>query len=469
MALPSSGALKFSDINIELGVASNTQRSLGGATTRTLYGIASGQIRLAADGYGKSTVPVSYNTWYDKLSNISNWQPQSGGFVDNSGNVYQYLTSAASSVYGYGFIKVNSTGDVQFQKTVSANNISRYIQPGTKTGAINNTGLYAVVNDEPTNSGANYALNLVKYDLTGAISWNRRVNLNTLGIESQVRLAIDSSGNSYIFSGDGSANIYIFKHTTTGTFSLQTSFNSVFNANAIACDGSGNIYIAANLAASNLIFVAKLTSTGTLTWRRTISSGTLTNPVINSISVSSSGLIGLAGYFTSGATQYGLMMVLSSTGAINWQRYTTSVSNMYGVVCDSTPNFYFVGTTSTGTQSWLAKYNSTGTLQFQRTLGGTGTQVRDIGISSASTYLYITLYPSTSNVGLISLPVDGTKTGSYSTLSYTASAYTETTPNFATGNANSYNQNTPAFTSTNASPPPAIANSAFTITKTNIP
>lgn len=468
MPLPLSGAIDFSDINVELGVAANTQRSLGSSTTRTLYGVPSGAIRLAADGYGKSTAPTTYPTWYNKLSNISNWQPQTS-FVDNSGNVYQYVTSSASSVFGYGFLKFNNVGDVQFQKTVSANGSTRYFTPGTKTSAANNSALWAVVNDEPTNSGTNYALNLSKYDLTGTLLWNRRINLNTLGIESQIRLAVDSSGNSWICSGNGTSAIYIFKHDTNGTLLFQTQISNVFNCNAITCGGDGSVYIASNVTASNLFLIVKLTSTGTLQFRFTFAATSVTVPVISSICVTSANTIGLSGYYTSGSTQTGLMMVLSSTGAISWQRATTSVNNMYGVVADSSNNFYFTGTTSTGTQSALIKYNSAGTLQWQRTLGGTGTLTRDVSINSSSTYIYVTMFPSTSNVGLVSLPVDGTKTGSYATLSYLSSAYTFTTPAFTRSNATTYIISTPAFTSTNASPPPAIANSSFTISKTNIP
>jgi hypothetical protein len=54
MPLPSSGAINFAAINTELGAATNTTRALGSAAVRGLYGVASGAIRLAADGYGKS-------------------------------------------------------------------------------------------------------------------------------------------------------------------------------------------------------------------------------------------------------------------------------------------------------------------------------------------------------------------------------------------------------------------------------
>lgn len=54
MALPSSGALSLGDVNVELDSARATQIGLGQASVRTLYGIGSGPIRLAADGYGKA-------------------------------------------------------------------------------------------------------------------------------------------------------------------------------------------------------------------------------------------------------------------------------------------------------------------------------------------------------------------------------------------------------------------------------
>ena len=62
MALPSSGQVRLgADVNVELGNSASAQISLGQSTVRTLYGVSSGAIRLAADGYGKANrVALSY-------------------------------------------------------------------------------------------------------------------------------------------------------------------------------------------------------------------------------------------------------------------------------------------------------------------------------------------------------------------------------------------------------------------------
>jgi hypothetical protein len=62
--LPASGVITLGDVNVALGLARTTQISLGQASVRTLFGVATGTIKMS-NGYGKSSgynLTISANT-----------------------------------------------------------------------------------------------------------------------------------------------------------------------------------------------------------------------------------------------------------------------------------------------------------------------------------------------------------------------------------------------------------------------
>jgi hypothetical protein len=91
MALPASGQISLgTNVNTELSLTSTAQISLGATGVRNLYGVPAGAIRLAADGYGKSSV------WTGTIS-----APQSNL------NLYTWATTVASPAYpGSGAVQV---------------------------------------------------------------------------------------------------------------------------------------------------------------------------------------------------------------------------------------------------------------------------------------------------------------------------------------------------------------------------
>ena len=119
-----------------------------------------------------------------------------------------------------------------------------------------------------------------------------------------------------------------------------------------------------------------------------------------------------------------LLAKYDSLGAIQWQRVLGGASGDDGnsVAIDSADNVYVLGyTASTGAGSndlLLAKYNSSGTIQWQRVLGGASAEVgNSVAIDSADNVYVFGFTLSTGAGGLdfllAKLPNDGSLTGTY--------------------------------------------------------
>lgn len=166
MPLQTSGQIKFSDINVELGLAATTQISLGQASVRSLYGVAAGAIRLAADGYGKSNSPVSVDPgggvltvsnqtaglrgggrtgYHNEVISYSDTITTFFGPYPDSLNINTYGTNITRVYRGYKYIY--TSGDYRFRLTsddgsymwVGANAINGY---SIANSYINNGGLH---------------------------------------------------------------------------------------------------------------------------------------------------------------------------------------------------------------------------------------------------------------------------------------------------------------------------------------
>lgn len=162
-------------------------------------------------------------------------------------------------------------------------------------------------------------------------------------------------------------------------------------SNDVATDSFGNVYITGNTGGALAgiyqgkadAFIAKYNSSGTLEWKQQL--GTSLDDVSRGVAVDSNGNVYISGS-TDGAlagTKQGESDVwlakYNSSGTLEWKQQLGSSRGdiSRGVATDSNDNIYISGETTGAlagvhqgaSDAWVAKYNSSGTRLWDRQLG----------------------------------------------------------------------------------------------------
>jgi hypothetical protein len=220
-----------------------------------------------------------------------------------------------------------------------------------------------------------------KYNSSGALQWQKELASGgpTYGI------ALDSSANVYVCGrGDTYSAIWqVVKYDTSGALQWQKSISPSYGGtvNSVTVDSSGNVYTCGYTATSagelnyDRLQIIKYNTSGTVQWQISgvpPESQSLTQGA--SIAIDSSGNVYIcANYIQYGGdpssftvVYYGQISKYNSSGTLQWQRKVgTSLTFVlfYGICVDSSANVYVCGYANT-----LMKYDTSGTLQWQRTL-----------------------------------------------------------------------------------------------------
>lgn len=181
----------------------------------------------------------------------------------------------------------------------------------------------------------------------------------------------------------------VFKIDLAKTTVFRKSYGQAGNNiqfNGIVSDSSGNSYIVGNQNAGGVarVLIIKINSSGVVQWSRRLGSSTGSTNTQRNIGVDSSGNLYIAGYtiITSGVDKFAMFVAkYNSSGTIQWQRklYQSVGNNIVsGFTVDSSGNSYLTGYSTqvigppNTTKGIIAKYNSSGTLQWQRQFGTGG-------------------------------------------------------------------------------------------------
>jgi PKD repeat protein len=313
--------------------------------------------------------------------------------TDGSGNVYltgragglfPTTSGAYQSSFGRGFndaflSKFTTSGSLSWSTYLGGNNFDRGNSVTTDgSGNVYVTG-YADIGFPTTSgayqqsfSGGTYDAFLSKFTSGGSLSWSTFLGGSSDDIGGSV--TTDNSGYLYVtgyassgfpttngtyqqFYGGGSDDAFLSKFNSSGSLSWSTYLggSNFDQGKAVTTDGSGNVYVTGeadttfpttsgayqqSFEGGGDAFLSKFTNSGSLSWSTYL--GGPGSDQGNSISVNSSGNV-----YVTGNAQFGFP---TTSGA-----YQDSFGRGYGF---------------RGSDAFLSKFNSSGSLNWSTLLGG---------------------------------------------------------------------------------------------------
>lgn len=286
--------------------------------------------------------------------------------------------------------KIDIGGNCQWKRELG-DDTNRTVAYGLDTDSYGN--LYVAVTTFYETDGD---LIIAKYNSSGILQWKKK--LNSAGSNTASSLHIDSSNNIYVVgstnqSGAGGSDVLIIKLDSSENIlwqkTLGLSLTDEFEY-ASTLDSNGNLII--SILNSDDIIVAKYNSSGTLQWQRkfgNVKTGQ-SQESAPSIKVDSNDNIYVLGWnlfeyaaFGSTSISYrGILIKYNSSGVIQWQKsiipqqiYQFEYIFFSALAIDSNDNLYIAGDASIyPTQNtfrrgiYIAKLNTSGSVQWQRIL-----------------------------------------------------------------------------------------------------
>ncbi|ESU24938.1 hypothetical protein FEDK69T_04950 [Flavobacterium enshiense DK69] len=350
------------------------QKSLGGSSADEMYSIqqtTDGGYIIAgrtASNNGDVTGNDGYDDiWIVKLANAGSiqWQKSLGGTdYDHPTSIQQttdggYIIAATSNsndgdVTGnhgkrdYWIVKLTNTGSIEWQKSLGGTEfeLACSIQQTTDGGYIV-AGYSNSNNGDVTGNHGGSDCWIVKLTNTGSIQWQKSLGGSNDDIANSIKQTTDGgyicAGFTGSIDGDvtgnhGNFDYWIVKLSNTGSIQWQKSLGGTDSegANSIVQTADGGYIIAGSSGSNNGdvtgnhggsdCWIVKLTNTGSIQWKRSLGGSEADGA--SSIQQTTDGGYIIAGYsdshdgdVTGYLTDYNYWIVkLTSTGSMQWQK-----------------------------------------------------------------------------------------------------------------------------------------------------
>jgi hypothetical protein len=327
------------------------------ATGRSVSADSSGNVYVGGTAWDTRNyiVLAKYNPfgslqWQRKI--FQNTSANGRVSVDTSGNIYIVGTANNGTDNYAAILKYNSSGALQWQRKLSHPSGLGFTPNGMATDSSSN--VYVI----GTFGTSTYSV-VAKYNSSGVIQWQRRYNVGAV-LQNGYGVAVDSSLNVYTVGSN--AGFSINKYDSSGAIQWQRFLDASGSGRSVAVDSSNNIYVC-GVGDTNKILLARYNSSGVIQWQRTLVDSASANNVGNFITTDSAGSVYLCGTLWDGSSTYMVVAKYNSSGAIQWKRkIQQGGTSGLGITVDTSGNLYATGMANDGVGYFFTvKLSSDGT------------------------------------------------------------------------------------------------------------
>jgi len=313
--------------------------------------------------------------------------------------VVGYTESYGSSSADLLIVKFNSAGSVQWAKAVGGTSHDY----GYSVVRTSDSG-FVVAGETGSFGAGSYDLFLVKFNSSGSVQWAKAVGGTDY---DEGYLVIQTSDSGFVVAGEtgsfgaGSYDLFLVKFNSSGSVQWAKAVggtNSDHGESVIETSDSGFVVAGHTQsfgAGSDDVFLVKFNSSGSVQWAKAVG-GRRFDMGHLVIQTSDSGLVVAGRTYSYGGNLF--LLKFNSSGSLQWAKAVggTNWDAGYSVVQTSDSGFVVAGRTqSFGAGSYdlfLVKFNSSGSVQWAKAVGGTNDDAGHSVIQTSNSGLVVAGY-----------------------------------------------------------------------------